>query len=96
MWDFFKNIFNRIGDFLKEFVRSNAGEMVEGIGDIAYAVVKQIEETAQPGDNKFKLAKEALTKELIKRGIVYTESVLNTAIEIAVDLLKERGEEYKK
>lgn len=95
MWDFIKNIFSSIGDFLKEFVRSNAGKMVEEIGDIAYDVVERIERTAQPGDNKFELAKEALVKELRERGAEYTESILNTAIEIAVDLLKSRGQEQK-
>lgn len=93
MWNFIKNILGMLGDFLKEFIQSNAGKMVEEIGDIAYDVVERMEKKG--GDNKFESAKKALINELVERGIEYTDNILNTAIEIAVSLLKERGAEIK-
>lgn len=88
--------FTGIGRFLFSFVRSACGRMVEEVGDIAYDVVKRVEQTAGPGDDKFQIAKEQLKRELRERGLQYAEHILNKAIEIAHGLLVDRGEEVKK
>lgn len=96
MWKAIRLFLAGIGSFLRSFLESNSARMIEEIGDIAYEVVKRIELNHKPGDDKFKLAQEALIQELTERGLGYTISILNTAIEIAVDLLRERGEEIKR
>jgi hypothetical protein len=47
------------------------------------------------GSEKFELAKTILIKKLSARGIAFTVSIIHSALEMAVDLLRERGEEIK-
>lgn len=96
MFDFIKKFFKKVKDFLYDFFNTSTAEIVKEIGYLAYDVVKYVEENSEPGDDKFKIAKEYLIQKLEEKAIHYTTVAINVAIEMAVALLKEKGEEKKK
>ena len=98
MWKKIKAIFSGIGDFLLDFVLSRSGQIIGEIGDIAYRVVKRVENMPDnmSGEEKFEAAYNLLLKELGKKADKYSVSILNAAIEIAVQVLKSNGGEKKK
>jgi uncharacterized protein (DUF1015 family) len=95
---FFRKIgllFSKLSDLMISFIKSNSGRLVDEILDIAYDVVKRVERRSTGSSNKFSLALEALTAELGERAAKYSAKILHTAIQEAVVLLEENGEEVK-
>ena len=91
MFSIIKGIFKGIGSFFKRFIRTAVYDAIEEMADIAEYAVETVNKTCKdkPNDYKFREAKK-LIKELIKtREKSYTDNVINTAIEIAVALMKE-------
>lgn len=92
MFSIIKSIIRGIGVFFKRFVKTAVYEAVEEIADIAEYAVETVNKTCidKSNDYKFEEAKK-LIKELIKaRGKNYKDNVINTAIEIAVAVIKEQ------
>lgn len=98
MWKKIKAIFFKIGDFLLDFVSSRSGQIINEIGAIAYKVVREVENLPDDmsGEEKFEAAYSKLVAELGKAAGKYSVSILNAAIEIAVQVLKSNNEEKKK
>jgi len=94
---FFKKIgllFSKLSDLFVEFIKSHQARLVDEVLGIAYDVVKRVERSGSP--NKFQAAQAALVSELGERAAEYSAKILHTAIQQAVVLLAERGEEVKK
>ena len=91
MFSIIKSIFRGIGSFFKRFIKTTVYDAIEEMADIAEYAVEAVNKTCKdrPNDYKFQEARK-LIKELIKaRGKGYKDNVINTAIEIAVALIKE-------
>jgi len=89
-WEKMKVVFSSIWDFLAPFVKiflSSAGVI---LAEIAIKTVTNIALTMADadGDAKRKEAVKQIQAELISRGIVLGVSVINSAIEAAVQRLK--------
>lgn len=92
MWDFMKNLFKGIGTFFKDFLKTEAGKIVNEIGELAFSVVHSVEIAApsKTGEEKFEEAFKMLVLILKDKKIMYTKQAVNTAIEIAVGILKDK------
>jgi hypothetical protein len=87
-----------IGSWLAGYIKTAAARMLDEIGPIAEDVVRQVEKQSNgqmSGSEKFEMAKTILIKKLSARGIAFTVSIIHSALEMAVDLLRERGQEVK-
>lgn len=89
-WEKMKIVFSGIWDFLAPFVKiflSSAGVI---LAEVAMKAVTEIALTMSDadGDAKRKEALKRIQAELIGRGIVLGVSVINAAIEAAVQKLK--------
>lgn len=92
------SFFLGIGAWLAGYIKTAAAKMLDEIGPIAEDVVRQVENQAggkMSGSEKFELAKSILLKKLSARRIAFTVSIVHSALEMAVDLLKDRGQEIK-
>lgn len=95
MWKKLKAIFTQIGDFMLDFVLSKSGKIVDELGDLTYRIVLKVEtkHSDKSGNEKFQIAKDLLIAELGKLAGKYSVSILHAAIEIAVQVMKDRGKE---
>ena len=90
-WEKMKVVFSDIWDFLAPFVKiflSGAGMI---LAEVAMKAVTEIALTMgdADGDTKRKEAFQRIQAELIAKGITLSVSVINAAIEAAVQKLKE-------
>jgi len=94
---FFRKIgllFSKMSNLFIDFIKSSQARLIDEILDIAYDVVKRVEQSKT--DNKFQAAQEALINELGERAAEYSTKIQHTAIQQAVILLEKNGEEIKK
>jgi 5-bromo-4-chloroindolyl phosphate hydrolysis protein len=86
-----KSIFKGIGNFFKRFIKTNVYDAIEEMADIAEYAVETVNKTCKDKSNEYKFQEaKKLIKELIKtRKKDYKDNVINTAIEIAVAVIKE-------
>jgi 5-bromo-4-chloroindolyl phosphate hydrolysis protein len=91
MFSIIKSIFKGIGSFFKRFIKTTVYDAIEEIADIAEYAVETVNKTCKDKSNEYKFQEaKKLIKELIKtREKDYKDNVINTAIEIAVALIKE-------
>lgn len=92
MWTYIKAVSSGVWDFLLPFIKillSNAGQI---LAQVAMDTVKQvaINNSNAPGDQKKAVAFDVISNSLKTQGIAMGASVINMAIESAVQKLKEK------
>lgn len=94
-WEKIKLIFSKIWEFLEPFVRIFTTQSGIILAELAMKAVTTVAETMQDkdGEAKRKEAFKMIKKELIDREIELGASVINSAIEAAVQKLKASGKQ---
>lgn len=75
--------------FFKPLLKAILNELLEGMGDVAIAAVKQLSQLETiTNEEKRRRAFEIIKTEAIVRGKKLKDSAINLAIELAVQLVK--------
>jgi hypothetical protein len=85
VWDFFKSIWSSwIGQLFRKAATTAAGELAEGIADIAQAVVIGLANNSKlTNAQRWQFAKRIITQTCIDEGREFTGHAVNIAIELA-------------
>lgn len=90
-----KSWFGFAASLFDKFVESVFPKAINEVGEKAYEAVWQAERHAKPGDNKFEFAYEIFIRLLGQNASKYSLYLLQTAIQVAVGVLKHNGKEIK-
>lgn len=90
MWTYLKAVSSGVWDFILPFIKVLLTQAGQALAQTALDVVKQVAENyaAAPGAEKKTIAFNMITDNLAKQGVQIGASMINAAIEAAVQKIK--------